>query len=85
MSKLTIGTRVRFVADSRNGDWRKGQFATIDRVLALPPQNQRSLYILSFKELLGVRRVWATDQDIVPDEQMTIFDVLPTTEASSGN
>ena len=80
MGSLTENTRVRFTADSRLGDWKKGQYAVIDRVLALPPQNQSALYVLRFND----RKVWATEKDIEPVYQLTIFDelvchVLPAT------
>lgn len=76
---------MRFTSDSRNGDWKKGEYAVIEKVLALPPQNQSSLYVLRF----GDRKVWATDRDFEPVFQLTIFDELyvhvlkPTSEASS--
>lgn len=73
------------MADSRNGDWKKGQFGTIEKVIATPPQNTNTIYIIYWKTLIDVKRVWATEKDVVPDEQMTIFDVLATDEASSDN
>jgi len=76
---LSPDTRVKFTSDSRNGDWRKGDFGRIVRVLATPPQNQNVLYIVT----LDKGKVWATDKDFEPNEQMTIFDaLLPTDDAT---
>lgn len=82
---MQIGSRVRFVADSRNGDWKKGQYAVIEKVLALPPQNTTGLYIARFND----RKVWVTEKDVEPVYQLTIWDELlvhgfqATSEASS--
>lgn len=64
--------RIRFLADSRYGDWKKGDVGTITKTLALPPQNQLALYVVS----IHGTEVWATGKDIEPFMQLTIFDVL---------
>lgn len=85
---LTSGSMVRFVSDARNGEWRKGQLAKIEKVIATPSQNQNSLYIVWWKGLLDIKRVWVTDRDVEPFDQLTIFDALAdlaTEQASSDN
>jgi len=72
MDSLVVGERVRFVADSRNGDWSKGTLGNVEKILALPPQNTDSLYVIS----IGGTWVWATGRDIVSDRQMTIYDCI---------
>lgn len=90
LSVMNIQTHdnVRFVADSRNGDWKKGQQGYVFRVLALPPQNQSQLFIVRFRPdghsaFAQDIEVWATERDVEVTRQMTIFDVLPTNDASS--
>lgn len=61
---------IRFTSDSRHGDWTKGQHATIVRELAVPPANQFSLYIV---ELEDGTQVWATNKDIEPWNQLSLF------------
>lgn len=66
-------TRVRFTADSRHGDWTKGTLGAIVKELALPPDNQFALYVIELES--GVK-VWATNKDIEPHNQMTIYDEM---------
>lgn len=71
------GSRVRFVADSRNGDWRKGQIGTIEKVIATPPQNTNTIYIIWWKSLIDIVKVWATEKDIESAwDQLSIFEVI---------
>lgn len=71
--------RVRFLADSRNSDWRKNDLGTVEKVLAKPPQSQNTIMIVRLED---GNRVWATDRDVVEDGQMTIFDILPTDDTA---
>jgi hypothetical protein len=87
---LEVGTRIRFLADSRQGDWQKNQIGFITRVLATPPQNQNTLYVVKVyvtrgkvSSTLDERRVWATDKDLEPNEQLSIYDVLAIDASSS--
>lgn len=73
-------TRVRFLADSRNGDWKKGDLGEVEKTLVTPPQNQNTIYVVQ----IGDKKVWATEKDVEPNEQLTIFDVLATVASSSG-
>lgn len=68
--------RIRFTENSRHGDWKKGQIANIVRTLAVPPQNQYTLYVISLE---NGSQVWATDRDVEPFEQMTIYEELSRT------
>lgn len=61
---------IRFVADSRHGDWTKGQHGTITKTLAVPPQNQFTIYIVKLED--GTE-VWATDKDVQPWNQLSLF------------
>lgn len=63
-------TTVRFLQDSRHGDWTKGQHATVVKTLSLPPQNQFSLYVV---ELEDGTQVWATNKDIEPFDQLVLW------------
>lgn len=65
--------RVRFLSDSRHGDWSKGQLAEVIKTLATPPQNQFTLYVV---ELEDGKQVWATNKDVEPFDQMSIFDFI---------
>jgi hypothetical protein len=70
MRAMLDGSNVRFVANSRYGDWRKNDIGTIERTLALPPQNLNSLYIVT---LADGTQVWATSQDVEVYEQLALF------------
>jgi hypothetical protein len=65
--------RIRFTENSRHGDWKKGEVANVVQTLAMPPKNQYAIYVISLE---NGSQVWATDRDVEPFEQMTIFDVL---------
>lgn len=74
MGKLEPGQIVRFKQNSRHGDWHKGDQGRVSRVLALPPQNQFALYIVSmFIDGAGEVEVWATDKDIEPWDQLSLW------------
>lgn len=83
------GTRIRFLADSRNGDWVKGQVGFVEKTLATPPQNQNAIYVVKVYSVKGSvssvdeRFVWVTDKDVEVNEQLSIFDVLATIASSS--
>lgn len=62
--------KVRFLENSRHGDWVKGQKGTVVKTLALPPQNQFKIYII---ELGWGKSVWATDKDVEPFNQLSLF------------
>lgn len=68
-----ISRQIRFTEHSRHGDWQKGQLGRVVRTLALPPQNQYAIYVI---RLENGSQVWATDKDVEPFEQMTIYDEL---------
>lgn len=75
---IEVNDVVHFLADSRNGDWKKGDRGTISRILAVPPGNQNQLFIVEIEK----GTVWATDKDVISSRQMTIFDVLPIDDAT---
>lgn len=62
--------RVRFLADSRHGDWKKGQLASVVKELVVPPQNQFKILVV---ELEDGTQVWATDKDFEPFNQLSLF------------
>lgn len=70
MGNLDTPRVVRFTSTSRLGDWQKGNLAFVDKVLALPPFNQRTIYVL---RLPDGRKVWATDQDVEAHDQLALF------------
>lgn len=84
MDSLTAGERVRFVADSKNGDWTKGQYGFVVKNVALPPRNLSAIYIirLAFEGDAADTFVWATEKDIATDRQMTIFDALQDVQST---
>lgn len=69
MVELEVNQTVRFKQNSRHGDWSKGDQGTVERILALPPANQFQLYIIN----LGAIKVWATDKDVEPWDQLSLF------------
>lgn len=62
--------QVRFLEHSRNGDWKKGDLATVTKTLASPPLNQNVIYVVRMDD---GRAVWATDRDVEPYEQLVLF------------
>ncbi len=66
---MVKGSNVRFVADSRQGDWSKGDVGEVTRIIALPPENQIDLYLVSIQDT----EVWATGKDIERYEQLALF------------
>lgn len=85
MDSLTEGSRIRFLADSRQGDWKKNQIGFIQKVLAAPPQNHNHLYVIKVyvtrgkvSSTLEERLVWATEKDVESNEQLSIYDILAT-------
>lgn len=84
------GARVRFLADSRNGDWVKGQVGFVEKTLATPPQNQNKIYVIriwaaphKLSSVVKERLVWATEKDVEANGQLSIFDVLAKDVSSS--
>jgi hypothetical protein len=67
------GSVVRFLQNSRHEDWKKGDLGYIDRQLALPPQNQFSLFVVRLKH--SGKSVWATNEDIEEFNQLTLEDI----------
>jgi len=70
MTGFKLGDTVRFSAASRHGDWAKGEQGTIEKVLATPPQNQAELVVVKKDD--GVS-VWATSQDLIAWDQLSLF------------
>jgi hypothetical protein len=66
---ISQGQRIRFTKSSRFNDWHLGDLGEITRVLALPPQNQKSLYVIKVRD----REVWATAEDFTPMNQLSLF------------
>jgi hypothetical protein len=72
--QMQIGQRVRFKNRSRYGDWNKNDEGVINEVLVLPPQNQSAIYIVNmFIDGAGEVQTWATDEDIEPWDQLSLF------------
>jgi hypothetical protein len=67
---LQTGQIVRFLQDSRFSEWRKGTTATIERVIATPPCNLRTLVVVVFDD---GRRAWAVDSDFEVFDQLALF------------
>jgi hypothetical protein len=68
---LTVGQRIRFPKPSRHGDWKKDDTGKVWKVLAERPANQYDLYKIKIDK---GSFVWATNEDIEPFDQMSIFD-----------
>lgn len=66
---LQTGQTIRFIVSSRFNDWQKGDFGEVTKVLALPPQNQKELYIIKVRD----NEVWATSEDVIAFNQMRLF------------
>jgi hypothetical protein len=64
------GNHVRFLANSRFGDWRKNEMGTIEKTLVTRQHNLNGIYIVEKED--GTR-VWVTDQDIEVYEQLALF------------
>jgi len=67
---MTNNQVVKFTQKSRYGEWNKGDLGEIEKVLVLPPANQKGIYII---RLNNGEAVWATDEDFIVWNQLTLF------------
>jgi hypothetical protein len=63
---------VRFISNSRHGDWSKGDLGEATTQLAAQGENQKNVYLVRLIEN-GGKIVWATDEDFEPFNQLTLF------------
>jgi hypothetical protein len=69
---METGDLVAFTANSRFGEWNKGDMARFDRFLVEYPLNQSSIAQLTLSETATA--VWALLDEIRPHfEQLTLF------------
>lgn len=66
---LIEGQKVRFIRDSRDGTFLKGQFGTVESLLASRPQATADIYLIKTDRML-----WATHEDIEAFNQLRLFD-----------
>lgn len=62
--------QVRFLADSRHGDWKKWELAEIEKQLVSVPLNQNNIFVLRLED---GRKVWATEKDFEFYDQLRLF------------
>lgn len=62
--------RVRFIENCRDGiSWFKGDIGVIDKQLVAKPQATSDIYVVFVRD----NKVWATDQDFIPWDQLSLF------------
>ncbi len=61
---------MRFVKDPRFSEWSKGDKAIVVKRIATFPASQNTIYVL---KLETGDEVWATNQDIVRWDQLSLF------------
>lgn len=71
---MNIGQHVRFTNSDRGGAWAKGDYGTVEQVLAKRPQATADIYLIRLLDD-GGQIVWATHNDIEFSfgEQLTLF------------
>lgn len=70
---MDIGQHIRFVKAARFGEWSKGDYGVIEKVLAERPAATADIFLIRLLDEGKV--VWATNDDIEwsAGEQLTLF------------
>lgn len=63
------GQKVRFVKDSRDGTFLKGQFGTVESLLAARPFATADIYLIKKDD----KMLWATDEDVQAWNQLSLL------------
>jgi hypothetical protein len=66
---LIEGQKVRFTRDSRDGTFLKGQFGTVESLLAARPLATADIYLVKTD-----RMIWATHEDFEPWYQLSLLE-----------
>jgi hypothetical protein len=67
---VTAGQHVRFLKNARHGEWKKGDIAIIEKVLAFKPQAHEDIYTVRFPD---GKQTWCVRSDVDLWDQLQLF------------